>query len=71
MEVQILTAKEVSIPIFPPKTDEGATPAPEVMQLRADFLAGKQLSREELGTMMAQAVESGSGGGGNGNCNIC
>jgi hypothetical protein len=68
MEVQILTAKEVSIPIFPPKTDEMA---PEVMQLRADFLAGKQLSREDLGNMMAQAVESGSGGGGNGNCNIC
>jgi len=71
MEVQILTAKEVSIPIFPPKTDEAAaTAAPEVMKLRADFLAGKQLSREELGTMMAQAVESGSGSG-NGNCNIC
>lgn len=69
--VQILQAKEVSIPIAVSAGGVSTSEMPpEVMQLRADFLAGRQLSRDQIGELMRQTTESG-GGGGNGNCNIC
>lgn len=65
-EVHILQAKDVSIPIVP-----SAPPdlPPEILKLRSDFLAGKKLSPEDMGSLLRQTAET--GGGGNGNCNIC
>jgi hypothetical protein len=65
-EVQILTAREVSVPIFP--TAQQDMPD-EVLRIRSDFLAGRQISREDMGELLRMSAES--GGGGNGNCNIC
>lgn len=62
-EIQILTAKDVSVPVF--RTDFDVSP--EIIKLRSDFLAGRELSREDIGKMLRASAE----GGGNGNCNIC
>lgn len=69
-KVRLLEAREVSIPIAVTPAGGGEEMPPEIMRLRADFLAGKELSREQMGELMRQAAES-SGGGGNSNCNIC
>ncbi len=65
-EVHILQAKEVSIPILagPPPPPN----LPELLRIRSDFMAGRQLSRDDMGALLRTAE---TGGGGNGNCNIC
>jgi len=65
-EGHILTAREVSIPIIPTPAQDVS---PELLRLRSDFLAGKQLSREDMGELLRMSAES--GGGSNTNCGIC
>jgi hypothetical protein len=59
---QILRASNVEVPLT------AAQPAfdPEVLKLRSDFLAGRELSPDDLRRVVQEAAE-----GGNGNCNIC
>jgi hypothetical protein len=69
LQVRLLEAREVSIPIAVTHGGTASEPPPEVMKLRADFLAGKELSRDQMGELMRQSAET--SGAGNGNCNIC
>jgi hypothetical protein len=62
-EVHILTAREVSVPIVTRGPQEVS---PRLLKLRSDFLAGKELSSDELGELINTAAEPS-----NGNCNIC
>jgi hypothetical protein len=61
-DVQVLRAKDVEIPLVGSR--EGFSP--EVLKLRADFIAGKKLAAEDLNRLVLESAE-----GGNGNCNIC
>lgn len=67
LSVQVLRASDVSIPIYPP-TLAAEMISPELMKLRTDFLAGKEISPQGL-RMMVRASEG--GGTSNGNCGIC
>ena len=75
MEIQVLKAKEVEIPIpmQPPaeRSKESLGQPDYVTKLRQRFLAGEELGPEDLRRIMVAAAEGGGGGGGNGNCNLC
>ena len=65
--IQVLTARNVSIPIqtLPPAPDL----PDDLLKIRTEFLAGNDVSREDL-TRLLRSSESG-GGTTNGNCGIC
>ena len=66
MEIQVLKAKEVEIPMTPTRP---ALAEPEyITKLRQRFLSGDEVGPEDLRRLMVASAE---GGGGNGNCNIC
>jgi hypothetical protein len=62
-EFQILTAREVSVPIAVTRQPEVS---PELLRIRSDFLAGQDVPREDLARLIRQSAE-----GGNGNCGVC
>lgn len=62
MEIKVLRAKEVEIPMSPPLVE------PEyVTKLRARFLSGGEVGPEDMRRLLVSAAES----GGNGNCHLC
>ena len=61
VDAKILKAQYVEIPMAP----QDPLP-PEILRLRSDFLAGRELSPMDLKRIILASDE-----GGNGNCNIC
>jgi hypothetical protein len=67
-EFQILTAREVSVPFAVTRQPEVS---PEVLRIRSDFLAGKDLPREDIERLIASAEPRPDGTPTNGNCGVC
>lgn len=61
MGIQILHAADVAVPLVPVET------APEILQLRADFFAGKELAAGDLRKLVASSRFTDT----NDNCGIC
>ena len=66
-EVQVLQAREVSVPIGAVRPSPSFSP--ELLKLRSDFLAGEVLSADDLRRVMVATAEDTAPS--NGNCNIC
>jgi len=62
LDFQVLRVKEMEVPLVPQPG-----PGPEVLRLRSEFLAGKNLSAADLKRIIIASDE----GGGNGNCYGC
>jgi hypothetical protein len=62
--IQVLRASQVEVPMAP---SQPLPMSPEFIRIRADFIAGKELSPADLRRIMIRAAE----GGGNGNCGLC
>lgn len=59
--IQVLHASNVAIPLVPVEI------SPEIVQLRSDFFAGKELAAGDLRKLVASAKLDDT----NDNCNIC
>ena len=53
-EVRLLHVRDLAIPIAVGQ-EAGEEMSPDLMRLQADFFAGKELSREEMGELMQLA----------------
>lgn len=64
--IQILRASNVEVPVGP----QTPTPiSPEILRIRADFIAGKELASEDIRRLMLSRAEG--GGTTNTNCGLC
>lgn len=62
MEVRVLRAKDVEIPLKAKEEESG-----EIIALRGKFFAGENLSPDDLKRLTLEAVTR----MGNGDCNVC
>jgi hypothetical protein len=69
VEVQIIQAREVSVPVSAVRTGPSPSFSSELLKLRSDFLAGETLSAEDLTRVMVATAEDTAPT--NGNCNLC
>jgi hypothetical protein len=67
-EVQFLHAREISVPIGG-ATGPSPSFSPELVKLRADFLAGRDISADDLNRLMVATAEDTAPA--NANCYIC
>ena len=64
LDIEIIKARDIQVPVRP--VEDFLTP--ELLKARSAFLAGRDISRDDLARLVIASAE---GGGGNGNCNVC